>query len=98
MSGTLRVDADRLREGAKALKRTCAGGRPSADEADGFGSPVARGAVHRFEGYWVAGQSAVDELMAGLAGALAQVADAYQRRDAQDAHRFDHAGGGFVAF
>ncbi|WP_431220526.1 hypothetical protein [Leifsonia xyli] len=54
--------------------------------------------MHRFEEYWVAGQSAVDELMAGLAGALAQVADAYQRRDAQDAHRFDHAGGGFVAF
>jgi hypothetical protein len=92
------VDADRLLEGSKALKRTSAGPRPSADEAEGFGSPVARGAVARFEGYWVPGQSAVDGLVAGLAGALQQVADAYERRDAEDASRFRVEGGEVFGF
>jgi hypothetical protein len=92
------VNADRLREGSKALKRTSAGRRPSADVVDGFGTSVARGAVARFEGYWVPGQSAVDELMTGLAGALERVAAGYERRDAEDASRFRVDGGEVFGF
>ena len=98
MSDGLGVDADRLREGAKALKRTSAGRRPSADAADGFGSSVARAAVARFESYWASGQSAVDELVAGTAAALEQVAGAYERRDAADAARFRVEGGEVFGF
>lgn len=92
------VDAGRLLEGAETLKRTSAGYRPSADEVDGFGSSVAHGAVARFEGYWVPGQTAVDELVVGLAGALDEVAAAYERRDADDATRFRVDGGEVVGF
>lgn len=59
---------------------------------------MARGAVSRFEAYWIPGQSAVDELVLGLAGALEQVARAYERRDADDASRFRVAGGEVVGF
>lgn len=92
------VDAERLREGSKALKRTSAGCRPAADGADGFGSSVARGAVDRFERYWASGQSAVDELVVGLGGALEQVAAAHERRDAEDASRFRIDGGEVIGF
>ncbi|WP_249776395.1 hypothetical protein [Leifsonia sp. C5G2] len=92
------VDADRLLEGSKALKRSSAGSRPSGDQGDGFGSSVARGALARFEGYWVAGQSAVDESVVGLSGVLEQVAAAYERRDADDASRFRVDGGELVGF
>jgi hypothetical protein len=92
------ADAGRLREAGRALKRTSAGGRASADEGDGFGSSVAGGAVARFEAYWVPGQSAVDELVVGLAGALEQVAGSYERRDADDAARFRVQGGEVFGF
>lgn len=92
------VDVERLREGAQALKRTCTGARPSADDGARFGSSLGRGAVARFEAYWVPGQSALDELAAGLAGALEQVAGASERRDAEDASRFRVDGGEVFGF
>ena len=92
------ADADRLRDAAKALKSASNGARPSADESDGFGSAEARGAVARFEGYWVPGQSAVDELVTGLAAALQQVAGAYEHRDRDDASRFRIDGGEVFGF
>ena len=92
------VDADRLREGAKGLKGTSGGARPSADGVAGFGSSVAGEAVHRFEGYWVAGQSSVDALVIGLSGALEQAARAYEQRNAEDADRFRVDGGEFIGF
>ena len=98
MADRLGVDADRLREAAQTLKRTCAGARPSADDGAGFGSSVARGAVARFESYWIPGQAAVDELVAGTASALEQVAGAYERRDAEDAARFRVTGGEVFGF
>ena len=98
MARTVSVDAGRLRAGAKALKGAATGRRPSADESDGFGSSVARGAVSRFEGYWVRGQSTVDELVAGLGGALSRAADAYERRDAEDAEALRKDRDGFYGF
>jgi len=92
------VDADQLRAGAKALKGAVTGSRPSADESNGFGALVALGAVSRFEGYWVRGQSTIDELVAGLGGALDLAADTYLRRDAADAHAFRSDRGGFHGF
>ncbi|GAB3579848.1 hypothetical protein GCM10027406_18580 [Leifsonia lichenia] len=92
------VDADQLRSGAEALKGAATGSRSSADESDGFGAAVALGAVSRFEGYWVRGQSTVDELVAGLGGALDQAAETYLRRDAEDAHAFRSDRGGFHGF
>lgn len=98
MSRRIGVDVDQLRDGAKALKGAVAGHRPSTDGSDGFGSTTALGAVHRFEGYWVPGQSAVDELVAGLADALDQAAGAYERRETADASTFRVDGGEFVGF
>lgn len=98
MGRTVSVDAGQLKTGANALKGATTGARPSADESDGFGSSVARGAVSRFEGYWVRGQSTVDELVAGLAGALSQAADSYQRRDAEDAEALRKDRAGFYGF
>ncbi|WP_295117715.1 hypothetical protein [uncultured Leifsonia sp.] len=98
MARTVSVDAGRLRAGTKTLEGAATGRRPSADESDGFGSSVARGAVSRFERYWVRGQSTIDELVAGLAGALAQAADAYERRDAEDAEALGKDRAGFYGF
>lgn len=98
MTRAVAVDTAQLRRGAKALKGAATGPRASADESDGFGSAVARGAVSRFEGYWVRGQSTVDELVAGLAGALSQAADSYERRDAEDAEALRKDRDGFYGF
>ena len=98
MARAVAVDTAQLTAGAKALKEAATGSRPSADESDGFGSEVARGAVSRFEGYWVRGQSTVDELVTGLAGALSQAADSYQRRDAEDASALRKDRDGFYGF
>ena len=98
MGGSVSVDVGQLKSGAKALKEAATGSRPSADESDLFGSAVARGAVSRFEGYWVRGQSTVDELLAGLAGALSQAAESYQRRDAEDAEALRKNRAGFYGF
>lgn len=98
MASAVSVDVAQLTAGAKALKGAATGSRPSADESDGFGSSVARGAVSRFEGYWVRGQSAVDELVVGLGGALDQAADSYRHRDAADAEAFRSDRAGFHGF
>lgn len=98
MGRVVKVDVEQLRAGAKTLKKSASGSRPSADEADGFGSSVARAAVSRFEGYWVRGQSAIDELVVGSAGALEQAADSYQRRDSEDAVGMRGDRGGFHGF
>ncbi|MEY9954271.1 hypothetical protein [Leifsonia sp. EB34] len=98
MTKAVAVDTAQLRAGAKKLKGAATGSRPSADGSDGFGSSVARGAVSRYEGYWVRGQSTVDELVAGLGGALDQAADTYHRRDAEDAAAFPGDRGVFYGF
>ena len=98
MGRTVGVDPEQLSAGAKALKGVVTGPRPSADESSRFGSTVAWGAVSRYEAYWVRGQSAVDDLVAGLAGALTQAAESYPRRDAGDADRFAGDRGGFYGF
>ena len=98
MGRTVGVDPDQLSAGAKALKGVTSGPRPSADESSGFGSRVAGEAVSRYEAYWVRGQTAVDDLVAGLAGALTQAAESYPRRDAEDADRFAGDRGGFYGF
>ena len=98
MSTEVKVVPSALRDEAQTLKRTHAGHRPSAAESGAFGSPVAVGAVHRFEAYWVAGQVAVDDLVAGLSGALEQVAGAYERRDAEDSVRFHVEGSNLYGF
>jgi hypothetical protein len=92
------VDVEVLRAGAEKLKAARLGSRGSAAESAGFGSSRAEAAVGRYESYWVRGQSAVDDLTVGLAGALVQAADGYQRRDAEDAGRFGAEQGCFVGF
>ena len=98
MARSFGVDVGALRAGAKTLKAARMGRRPSAAGSAGFGSPVARAAVDRYESYWVRGQSGVDDLTVALAGVLAQAADAYQRRDSEDADRFGTDEGCFVGF
>lgn len=92
------VDAAVLRAGAASLEGAVMGRRPSAMEGMGFGSPVGLAAVERFESYWVPGQTAVDDLIGTLAGALEQAAASYERRDADDARSLTGGGGAFVGF
>lgn len=98
MGRSFSVDVDQLKTGAKALRDAASGHRPSVAGHGRYGSSAAHAAVDRFESYWVRGQSALEELTVGLAGALARAADAYQSRDSEDAGRFATERGGLVGF
>lgn len=88
MGTSVSVDAARLRQGASALAADVGEKRGPALSAGDLGSSRADAAFEGFERYWGAGRSALSQSGETLAGVLRSAAEAYTRRDADDARGF----------
>ena len=88
MRAVVGVETAQLRAGHSALMGARSSCLISRVDGRGLGGSEAVGAFDRFAGYWVPGHEALMGSLTVLAGSLDVAADAYERRDAQDAGRF----------
>jgi hypothetical protein len=85
MSRVVKVEPGRLRAGAELLSQACER-RPQADvDAGELGSSIARNAFERFGEYWSSPRTLLGDSTDAMTRALRAAADAYERRDAEDA-------------
>lgn len=89
------IDATRLRAGATALSGTEQDPRGRRFGPGDLGAAQSDAAFEEFTQYWTTGRSAVTQSSDALATVLRSAAEAYTRRDADDARRF---GSGVHAF
>lgn len=95
MGRTVSIDADRLRDGASTLAAGAQDPQGIVLDRSAFGSGAAGAAFEEFMQYWSSGRSALSGSTDALVGVLRSAADAYTRRDVEDAQRFS---GGARAF
>ncbi|GAB3576562.1 hypothetical protein GCM10027406_09490 [Leifsonia lichenia] len=95
MGKTVSIDADRLREGASTLAAGAKDPQSIVLDRSAFGSASAGAAFDEFSQYWSSGRSVLSSGTDALAGVLRSAADAYARRDVEDARQFS---GGARAF
>ncbi|SEH67361.1 MULTISPECIES: hypothetical protein [unclassified Leifsonia] len=88
MARSVEVDVERLRTAAASLSKS--GGAPGLEviQVGDLGSPRSDAMYERFRDYWSPGWRAFADSTEALGTVLTAAADAYTRRDVEDAKGF----------
>ncbi|MGH1522793.1 hypothetical protein ACRAWC_01340 [Leifsonia sp. L25] len=95
VGGTVGADTEHLRTSAQTLAEAIQGRHWPDVDPDGVGSPRSMDALERFDGYWHPGRMALTGSVEALQHVLRSTADAYDRRDHDDAKTFGGAARAF---
>lgn len=95
MGTTVGADTAHLRASAQTLAEANHDRRGPLIDPDGVGSQRSASALERFDGYWHPGRLALMDSVDALAHVLRSAANAFERRDAEDAKTFGGAARAF---